>query len=169
MQVNNNKEKTTTTDDIITTNDDYLYYSTNNNNNDKIDEGMVVEIRPMRRKDAIQAGLDYWMDESDIEKERLRRANWERKRRRNNIRRGGGGRIDSGVYGMTSTSSTEEKTNGGQQQQQQISIDKLKQEMVAPYKQNWIGFMSVGMILMSVIVTKFPELLMIPIIPLPDL
>ena len=32
-----------------------------------------VETRPIRRRDAVEAGLDYWMDEKDLEKERLRR------------------------------------------------------------------------------------------------
>ena len=32
-----------------------------------------VEIRPVRRRDAVEAGLDYWIDEGDLERERERR------------------------------------------------------------------------------------------------
>lgn len=32
-----------------------------------------IETRPMRRIDAVEAGLDYWIDETDLEKERQRR------------------------------------------------------------------------------------------------
>jgi hypothetical protein len=32
-----------------------------------------IETRPIRRIDAIEAGLDYWMDEIDLEKERQRK------------------------------------------------------------------------------------------------
>lgn len=51
----------------------------------------------------------------------------------------------------------------------EISQDKLKEEVVAPYKQNWIGLISVGMIVLAVIVKEFPELLNAPSIPIPDL
>jgi hypothetical protein len=105
------------------------------------EEEYDIEIRPIRRRDAIEAGLDYWIDESDLEKERLRKKA---------MRRRSGG----GVGGVN---------------EQQISKEKLKQEMVAPYKQNWIGLLSVGVVILSAIATKFPELLMVPIIPIPDL
>ena len=32
-----------------------------------------IETRPVRRQDAVQAGLDYWMDDVDFEKERQRK------------------------------------------------------------------------------------------------
>ena len=44
-----------------------------NNNNFLIDETDEVEIRPIRRRDAVKAGLDYWIDDSDFEKEKQRR------------------------------------------------------------------------------------------------
>ncbi len=53
--------------------------------------------------------------------------------------------------------------------EQQISREKLKEEMAAPYKQNWIGLLSVGVVVLSAIATRFPELLNVPIIPIPDL
>ena len=37
------------------------------------DEEDDVEIRPVRRRDAIEAGLDYWIDEGDLERERQRK------------------------------------------------------------------------------------------------
>lgn len=32
-----------------------------------------IEIRPIRRKDAVQAGMDYWIDDGDFEREKQRR------------------------------------------------------------------------------------------------
>lgn len=110
------------------------------NNPDIIDED-DIEIRPIRRRDAIEAGLDYWIDESDLEKERARKVMLQQRRR----------------------------VTGGGGKERQISREKLKEEMVAPYKQNWIGLLSVGVVLLSAVATKFPELLMVPIIPIPDL
>mmetsp|Transcript_69 Transcript_69/g.127 ORF Transcript_69/g.127 Transcript_69/m.127 type:complete len:179 (-) Transcript_69:179-715(-) len=51
----------------------------------------------------------------------------------------------------------------------EISKEKLQQEVVAPYKQNWIGLLSVGIIVLAVIAKEFPDLLNSPIIPIPDL
>lgn len=51
----------------------------------------------------------------------------------------------------------------------EISQEKLKGEIVAPYTQNWIGIISVGIIVLAVIVKEFPELLNAPLIPIPDL
>ncbi len=53
--------------------------------------------------------------------------------------------------------------------QGEISKEKLKTEVVAPYKQNWIGLFSVGIIVLATIVTNFPELLNSPVIQIPDL
>ena len=50
-----------------------------------------------------------------------------------------------------------------------ISKERLREEVVAPYKQNWIGIFSVFIVMLSAIATKFPELLQIPVIPIPDL
>ena len=50
-----------------------------------------------------------------------------------------------------------------------MSRDKLREEVVAPYKQNWIGIFSLVIALLSTIATKFPELMQIPIISIPDL
>ncbi len=51
-----------------------------NNNNDNIFgsgdndyDADEIEIRPIRRKDAVQAGMDYWIDDSDFEREKQRR------------------------------------------------------------------------------------------------
>jgi len=51
----------------------------------------------------------------------------------------------------------------------EISKEKLMTEVVAPYKQNWIGYFSVFIAIISTIVIKFPELLDQPTIGLPDL
>ena len=47
--------------------------------------------------------------------------------------------------------------------------EKLRTEVVAPYKQNWIGLFSVGIGILAVIVSQFPELLQTPVITIPDL
>ena len=51
----------------------------------------------------------------------------------------------------------------------EMPIEKLRTEVVAPYKQNWIGWFSVGIVMIATIVTQFPELLNTPVIPFPDL
>lgn len=94
-----------------------------------------VEIRPARRKDAVEAGLDYWIDEGDMRRERQRR------------------------IAVKNRKSTEGS----------ISEEKLREEVVAPYKQNWIGVFSVFVAVLSAVGTKFPELLQTPVIPIPDL
>ena len=60
--------------------------NTNNNNNnmqhnnqnkfslfEEDNEDDLVEIRPVRRRDAVEKGLDYWIDDSDWLKEKERR------------------------------------------------------------------------------------------------
>lgn len=55
-------------------------------------------------------------------------------------------------------------------QEGEISQEKLKTEVVAPYKQNWIGLVSVSFIALAVIVKNFPDLLNGPVIQnIPDL
>ena len=51
----------------------------------------------------------------------------------------------------------------------EMPIEKLRTEVVAPYKQTWIGWFSVGIVMIATIVTQFPELLNTPVIPFPDL
>jgi len=51
----------------------------------------------------------------------------------------------------------------------EISKEKLRTEVVAPYTQNWIGLFSVFIIVLAVIIKQFPELLQSPSIPFPDL
>lgn len=50
-----------------------------------------------------------------------------------------------------------------------MSKEKLISEVVAPYKQNWIGLMSVAVMVLAAIVTNFPEMLENPSINFPDL
>ena len=40
---------------------------------DQIQYEDEIETRPVRRRDAVEAGLDYWMDENDLERERQRK------------------------------------------------------------------------------------------------
>ena len=50
-----------------------------------------------------------------------------------------------------------------------MSDEKLKREIAAPYKDNWIGVFSLLIAGLSILVVAFPELLEIPSIPIPDL
>lgn len=98
-----------------------------------------VEIRPARRRDAVEAGLDYWIDEADFERERQRKL-------------------------AARNRKVAMKAEAGS-----MSRRRLREEVVAPYKQNWIGLLSAGIVALSVIGTQFPELLQTPVIPIPDL
>ena len=51
----------------------------------------------------------------------------------------------------------------------EIPKEKLWDETLAPYKQNWIGVISVVIVILATIITKFPELLEIPTPSIPDL
>eukprot|EP00978_Attheya_sp_CCMP212_P014392 scaffold36555_cov51-Attheya_sp.AAC.9 len=51
----------------------------------------------------------------------------------------------------------------------EIPQKKLQDEIVAPYKQNWIGFLSVVIVILATIIKTSPELLNSPSIPFPDL
>ena len=51
----------------------------------------------------------------------------------------------------------------------EVPKEKLWSEVKAPYTQNWIGYFSVFIATLSVIIIKFPELLNQPSIPIPDL
>lgn len=51
----------------------------------------------------------------------------------------------------------------------QVPDEKLWKEVLSPYKQNWIGWVSVFFVIITTIITKFPELLQSPIISIPDL
>jgi hypothetical protein len=52
---------------------------------------------------------------------------------------------------------------------EKIPKEKLQQEIVAPYKQNWIGLMSVAVIILATIISQNPEIFESPMIPIPDL
>ena len=51
----------------------------------------------------------------------------------------------------------------------EIPKEKLWSEVKAPYKQNWIGYFSIMIMIISAIIIKFPELLDQPIVQIPDL
>ena len=47
---------------------------TNNNVFDNIvDDDNDIEVRPVRRRDRVEAGLDYWIDESDLKRDKEKR------------------------------------------------------------------------------------------------
>ena len=115
----------------------------------------------------MESGEDYWMDEKDYIKER----NIQEKKRM----------LRLGILSSSSSSSSSSKTptssnnnntirnNDNKMKSNPISREKLKTEVIAPYKQNWIGLVSVMFIVLSVIITNFPELLNEPVIRIPDL
>jgi hypothetical protein len=51
----------------------------------------------------------------------------------------------------------------------QVPDEKLWNEVLSPYRDNWIGFISVFIVILAAIITKFPELLDQPAITIPDL
>jgi hypothetical protein len=53
--------------------------------------------------------------------------------------------------------------------QEQVSDEKLWSEVLSPYKQNWIGLISVSIIALAFIIKSFPEMTESPVITLPDL
>mmetsp|Transcript_33080 Transcript_33080/g.80400 ORF Transcript_33080/g.80400 Transcript_33080/m.80400 type:complete len:261 (-) Transcript_33080:1480-2262(-) len=104
---------------------------------------MTEEIRPLIKSVSRERGTDYWIDPADYERE-VRREQ-ERLERLQQLRKGG-------------------KNND------KISDEKLWSEVKAPYKQNWIGYFSVMVAILSMLLTKFPELLEpTTIIQYPDL
>jgi hypothetical protein len=51
----------------------------------------------------------------------------------------------------------------------EITQEKLRNEVVAPYKQNWIGLMSAAVIVLALIISENPNILDSPTIRIPDL
>lgn len=92
----------------------------------------LLEIRPLIKSYAREQGVDYWIDEEELQKyaESIRRR----------PREAG-----------------------------QVPDEKLWQEVLSPYRENWIGLFSVFVVVIATIVVNFPELLQTPVIRLPDL
>jgi len=66
-------------------------------------------------------------------------------------------------------SQREEAVKNRRAMEGEIPKEKLQQEVVAPYKQNWIGLLSVGIVVLAAVIKEFPDLLNSPMIPIPDL
>mmetsp|Transcript_19204 Transcript_19204/g.24718 ORF Transcript_19204/g.24718 Transcript_19204/m.24718 type:complete len:191 (+) Transcript_19204:135-707(+) len=107
--------------------------TTATNNNNKNSKAVAFEIRPLIKSEAKEQGVDYWIDDQELEKYNARKQ------------------------------SLRERDPG------QVPDEKLWKEVFAPYKQNWIGWISVMIVMITTIVVKFPELLQSPVISLPDL
>ena len=100
------------------------------------------EYRPLVPSVRRDMGEDYWIDPIDLEREQRR---IEEEKLLHIARRG------------------ERRTDI-------ISVEKLMTEVKAPYRQNWIGYFSVMVAVLSIIVSQFPELLEpTPTIRFPDL
>lgn len=82
-----------------------------------------------------EAGLDFWVDPKDLEREKQRQL----------------------------------AINNRKSMEGEITKEKLRAEVVAPYTQNWIGLISVMFIVLATIITNFPEVLDYPSIGFPDL
>jgi hypothetical protein len=91
----------------------------------------TAEARPLVKGNAIEQGLDYWIDEEEL------------KRSQEQARR--------------------------QPTPTQIPEEKLWIEILSPYKQNWIGLISVTIVVLAFVVKNFPELTEYPLITVPDL
>lgn len=129
-----------------------------------------IEMRPIRRRDAVEAGLDYWIDEGDLERERQRKiAVRNRKVRILSKEFQCEVFISFSNFNSISCLTRFYDVDKYKAMEGEISRDKLREEVVAPYKQNWIGIFSVIIIILSTIATKFPEVMQIPVIQIPDL
>jgi len=89
------------------------------------------EYRPLVASVRREVGEDYWIDPEDMERERRRREEQERQRIAFEARSG----------------------------DEAMPQEKLMTEVKAPYRQNWIGYFSLGVGALSAIVSQFPELL----------
>jgi hypothetical protein len=112
----------------------------NDNNNNNNNDAVTTEYRPLVSSVRRDLGEDYWIDPVELENERQR----------------------------------QQQQQKLQQQRQQRAVnvippEKLWSEVKAPYQQNWIGYFSVFIAILSMIVLKFPELLDTPTISYPDL
>ena len=150
--------------DNISQTSDVLH--TNSNVFDNIvDDNNDIEVRPVRRRDRVEAGLDYWIDESDLKKDKEKRIAMKNRKVCHLF-----------IYVLICFFSRFEQSTDSvccdtitKSLEDTMPKEKLREEVVAPYKQNWIGIFSVFIVVLSVIGNAFPELLQNPIIRIPDL
>lgn len=95
----------------------------------------IWETKPLISSKQKEAGLDFWVDPKDLEREKQRQL----------------------------------AINNRKSMEGEITKEKLRAEVVAPYTQNWIGLISVMFIVLATIITNFPEVLDYPSIGFPDL
>lgn len=107
------------------------FVSPRKNGNDNKGNQMTQEYRPLVASVRRDAGEDYWIDPKDLEREQKRKEELEEQRRA--FLEGKG--------------------------EQAMPEEKLMTEVKAPYRQNWIGYFSLMVALLSIIVSQFPELL----------
>ena len=58
--------------DNISQSSDVLHTNSNIFDNN-VDDDNDIEVRPVRRRDRVEAGLDYWIDESDLKRDKEKR------------------------------------------------------------------------------------------------
>lgn len=130
-------------DDNVAVNDGSNRKMFNNNNNRF---AVTQEYRPLVPSVRRDMGEDYWIDPKDLERERQKEEHEQQRRRI--------------AFGTKSDSNSD----------QAMSQEKLMTEVKAPYRQNWIGYFSLMVAVLSIIVSQFPELLEpTPTIRFPDL
>lgn len=114
------------------------------------------DIRPIVASKQKEAGEDYWYDDKELNAFQLRIQALKNRK----------------VFFWSLCDSWFERDHSQcwfQALEGEIPKEKLMDETLAPYKQNWIGYFSVMIVIIATIVTKFPELLDAPSIPIPDI
>jgi len=130
-----------------------------NNKNLDHDDHSTSEYRPLVPSVRRVMGEDYWIDPIDLEREQQRQKEKEQQRRQRNNDNLNDNDDDN-----------QNNPKGRRRRSKLISNEKLWTEIKAPYQQNWIGYFSVMVAILSIIITQFPELLEpAPTMQYPDL
>lgn len=139
--------------------------TTNNNHNNRADsssstlssstfwDNPTEERRSLISWTAREAGEDYWYDLDELQRHQDEQQQQRQRRRQPQT----GTLAQRTAAAATSTSSRGSTTR--------MPDQKLWTEILSPYKQNWIGLISVAMIALAFIVQQFPEVMNPPLIP----
>ena len=121
----------------------------------------IIPLIPSARK---LSGEDYWISPNDLEREQQRLHN-----KRSNMLYSNDNHYQPNNNDDNNINTKNSNTNSSNIKNV-ISQHKLWEEVKAPYQQNWIGYFSLLVGILSIIMSQFPELLEpIPTIQYPDL
>jgi hypothetical protein len=111
-------------------------------------------------------GEDYWIDPIDLEREQQRQ-----KEKQQQLRQRHSDNLNDSDDDIDCNNNNNNNNNPKRRRRSKIiSNEKLWTEIKAPYQQNWIGYFSVMVAILSIIITQFPELLEpAPTMQYPDL